>query len=247
MADTRWSDTTVTNAGTSLLADYAAGYILTITGAYGSSKSEDDPASLETLPDGLSHPLTIESVTKEDSNVTVCVQVSSLGNAEAYTLQQIGLYAETHDPSGEAGTEQLFAVISDSDGITVPAGTEQLYTFKLYIVISISNSDHLEVSISTTGVATIGTVTEAIAAHNTDPDAHADLFPWSIIVVRERNRVSGKPDYGIPDTGNNTGNTDDATIETGTDVVVDETEYSVSGVSTSADTAEDGTIIVEEV
>ena len=50
---TRWSKTAVTDAGTSLLAEFAAGRILTITGAFGSSGGDSENlAELTELPDG---------------------------------------------------------------------------------------------------------------------------------------------------------------------------------------------------
>lgn len=184
----RWSDTTVTDTGTVLLADYAAGRVLNITGAYGSLCNPGEvPASMTDLPDGRSHPLTVESVTKTDNSVTVCVQVTSIGNAEAYKLEQIGLYAVTKDPGdddtgGILYADQLFAVVADTEdengsrGVTIPAESEQLYTFKLYIVITVSNTDRLEISISAAGIATMDAITEAVGEHDADVNAHAVAF-----------------------------------------------------------------------
>ena len=78
---TRWSKTAVTDAGTSLLTEFAAGRLLTITSAFGSvSDPGGNLVELTELPDGREHPLTIESVTRTDENVTVCIQVTSIGN-----------------------------------------------------------------------------------------------------------------------------------------------------------------------
>ena len=78
----RWSKTAVTDTGTALLAEFAAGRILEITAAYGSASAGESLAELEELPDGRAHPLTIESVTRADNSVTACIQVTSLGNLQ---------------------------------------------------------------------------------------------------------------------------------------------------------------------
>lgn len=89
---TRWSKTTVTDAGTALLTEFAAGRLLRITSAYGSiSDSEENLAELTELADGREHPLTIESVVRTDETVTVCIQVTSLGNPEPYKSLSIRL------------------------------------------------------------------------------------------------------------------------------------------------------------
>ena len=186
----RWSKTAVTDAGTELLTEYAAGRLLDITSAFGSiSTPEDNLFELEELEDGRAHPLTIESVTKTKNSVTVCVQVTSLGNDEPYKLERVGIYAVARDP-GEPkppdGTivrgDKLLAVVEDeedengSKGVTIPAETDQLYTFKLYVVLTITNKDRLDVSISAAGIATIGAIRDAIKEHNKDPEAHPGLM-----------------------------------------------------------------------
>ena len=183
----RWSNTAVTDIGTSLLADYGAGRVLDITSAYGSiCEPGDDPVTLEDLPDGRAHPLTIESVTKTNNNVTVCVQVTSLG-----------LFAVSRDPGAPKEPEgvpvrndKLLVVVEDTEdengskGVTIPAETDQLYTFRLYIVITITNKDRLEVSISAAGIATIGAIKDAMDEHNKDMAAHAELLAE---IIRQHN------------------------------------------------------------
>ena len=194
----RWSNTAVTDIGTSLLADYGAGRVLDITSAYGSiCEPGDDPVTLEDLPDGRAHPLTIESVTKTNNNVTVCVQVTSLGNDNPYKLERIGLFAVSRDPGAPKEPEgvpvrndKLLVVVEDTEdengskGVTIPAETDQLYTFRLYIVITITNKDRLEVSISAAGIATIGAIKDAMDEHNKDMAAHAELLAE---IIRQHN------------------------------------------------------------
>ena len=60
----RWSKTAVTDIGTAMLAEFAAGRILEITAAYGSAGTGGNLTELAELPDGRAHPLTIESVTR---------------------------------------------------------------------------------------------------------------------------------------------------------------------------------------
>ena len=181
----RWSKTAVTDVGTSLLTEFAAGRLLTITSAFGSvSDPGDNLEELTELPDGREHPLTIESVTRTDEGVTVCIQVTSLGNPEPYKLERIGIFAaaggdgEIEEP---AGREKLLMVIEDvedengSKGVTVPAETNQFYTFKLYAVLTVTNKERLEVSVSSAGIATMGAIEEAVRQHNEDPNAHQAL------------------------------------------------------------------------
>lgn len=192
----RWSKAVVTDTGTAMLAEYAAGRILDITAAYGSIGADDNLIELKELPDGRAHPLTIESVTRTDSSVTACIQVTSLGNSTPYKMERIGLYAITKDPGetqepdvpggGALLDDKLLMVIEDTEdeqgrkGVTIPAETEQLYTFKLYAVLTITNKDRLEVSVSTAGIATLGAIDDAIGEHNKDPEAHPGLMDAAI-------------------------------------------------------------------
>ena len=182
---TRWSKTAVTDAGTSLLTEFAAGRLLTITSAFGSvSDPGGNLVELTELPDGREHPLTIESVTRTDENVTVCIQVTSIGNPEPYKLEQIGIFAAAGDANGmegHVGGEKLLMVIEDTEderggkGVTVPAETDQLYTFKLYAVLTVTNKERLEISVSSAGIATMGAIEDAMKAHMEDPNAHPAL------------------------------------------------------------------------
>ena len=192
----RWSKAVVTDIGTAMLAEYAAGRILDITAAYGSIGADDNLIELKELPDGRAHPLTIESVTRTDSSVTACIQVTSLGNSTPYKMERIGLYAITKDPGetqepdvpggGALLDDKLLMVVEDTEdeqgrkGVTIPAETDQLYTFKLYAVLTITNKDRLEVSVSTAGIATLGAIGDAIEEHNKDPEAHPGLMGAAI-------------------------------------------------------------------
>ena len=180
----RWSKTVVTDAGTELLTEFAAGRSLHITSAFGSGSGPGgDLVGLEELPDGRKHPLTIESVVKSGNVITLCLQVTSLGNPEPYKLEQIGIFAAAGGDGLEApsGHERLLMVIEDIEderggkGVTVPAETDQLYTFKLYAVLTVSNQDRLEVSVSSAGIATIGAIYAALEQHGGDLDAHPGL------------------------------------------------------------------------
>ena len=199
-ATQRWSKTAVTDTGTAMLAEFAAGRILEITAAYGSISAGENLAELNELPDGRSHPLTIESVTRTDNSVTACIQVTSLGNQNPYKLDAVGLYAITRDPAeqrepGEPGGglfgDKLLMVIEDTEdeqgrkGVTIPAETDQLYTFKLYAVLTITNKERLEISVSTAGIATMGAIDTAIEEHNKDPQAHTGLMGAAVSTHNE--------------------------------------------------------------
>ena len=191
----RWSKTAVTDVGTSLLTEFAAGRLLTITSAFGSvSDPGDNLVELTELPDGRAHPLTIESVTRTDEGVTVCIQVTSLGNPEPYKLERIGIFAAAGgdgEMEGLIGRDKLLMVIEDvedengSKGVTVPAETDQLYTFKLYAVLTVTNKERLEVSVSSAGIATMGAIEDAIKKHEADPNAHPALAGKSVAAHNE--------------------------------------------------------------
>ena len=180
----RWSKTVVTNAGTELLTEFAAGRSLHITSAFGSVSGPDgDLMGMEELPDGEKHPLTIESVVRSGNVITLCLQVTSLGNPEPYKLEQIGIFAAAGGDGLKetAGRERLLMVIEDVEGerggkgVTVPAEIDQLYTFKLYAVLTVTNQERLEVSVSSAGIATVGAIYAAIEQHGGDLDAHPGL------------------------------------------------------------------------
>lgn len=187
---TRWSKTAVTDAGTSLLTEFAAGRLLTITSAFGSvSDPGENLVELTELPDGREHPLTIESVTRNDDSVTVCIQVTSIGNPEPYKLEQIGIFAAAGGADGPGSIvagEKLLMVIEDTEderggkGVTVPAEADQLYTFKLYAVLTVTNKERLEISVSAAGIATLGAIEDAMKAHEEDPNAHPNLAGKSV-------------------------------------------------------------------
>ena len=188
---TRWSKTEVTDIGTALLAEFAAGRILEITAAYGSASAGENLMELKELPDGRAHPLTIESVTRTDNSVTACIQVTSVGNPAPYKMDMVGLYAVARDPAekrelgepdGGLRDDKLLMVIKDTEdergskGVTIPAETDQLYTFKLYAVLTITNKERLEISVSTAGIATVGAIDDAMERHNGDQSAHPGLM-----------------------------------------------------------------------
>ena len=188
---TRWSKTEVTDIGTALLAEFAAGRILEITAAYGSASAGENLMELKELPDGRAHPLTIESVTRTDNSVTACIQVTSVGNPAPYKMDMVGLYAVARDPAekrelgepdGGLRDDKLLMVIKDTEdergskGVTIPAETDQLYTFKLYAVLTITNKERLEISVSTAGIATVGAIDDAMERHNGDQSAHHGLM-----------------------------------------------------------------------
>ena len=149
---------------------------------------------LTELPDGRAHPLTIESVTRTDEGVTVCIQVTSLGNPEPYKLERIGIFAAAGgdgEMEGLIGRDKLLMVIEDvedengSKGVTVPAETDQLYTFKLYAVLTVTNKERLEVSVSSAGIATMGAIEDAMKKHEADPNAHPALAGKSVAAHNE--------------------------------------------------------------
>ena len=182
----RWSRTAVTDAGIDMLADYAAGRILSITGAFGSAGTAGTSLEgLEELPDERSYPLTIESVTKTKDSITVCIQVTSIGNPKPYKLETVGIYAVTRDPGDEGegtGRDRLLMVIEDDGdgqgnrGITIPAESDQIYTFKLYAVLAVTNRERLEISVSSAGIATVGAVELALRTHDQDGEAHGGVM-----------------------------------------------------------------------
>ncbi|WP_298028683.1 hypothetical protein [uncultured Dysosmobacter sp.] len=178
MASTkRWNKATVPESGQDMLTEFAAGRRLKISSAYGTT-ADGDPGTPE--PGGRDHPLTIESVTRAGNTVTVCIQVTSIGNQEAYKLERVNIYAQVGDTSGgePEGEEKILLTVEDEPdesgncGVTIPAESEQLYSFKLYAVLTVTDGDRLEVSISTAGIATVGAIQDAIDEHSKDKDAH---------------------------------------------------------------------------
>ena len=212
---TRWSKTTVTDDGVGLLTEFAAGRLLTITSAFGSvSDPGGNLVELTELPDGREHPLTIESVTKSDDGVTVCIQITSVGNQTAYKLEQIGIFAAVGDDAGQGGSaanEKLLMVIEDVEdenggkGVTVPAENDQIYAFKLYAVLAITNKEQLEVSVSSAGIATVGAIEDAVKSHNASREAHCCIAARISAVETELNGgetvlANSAPDIGTEGT-----------------------------------------------
>lgn len=146
-----WNDAVVTNAGKELLALWLGGGELSIDSA--ATGEGTVSASLLMGQTELVSKKQIMSIVKAEKiggGMRFQLQLTSTGVSNAYTINQIGIYA-----SLGGGSSKLIALFQDSTGISVPT-FEQMpdYVFTFYATLQMSNDGELTVNIDTSAIVT---------------------------------------------------------------------------------------------
>lgn len=130
----------ITDAGAALIAQWATGSALTITGA----AAGDGRSTNLAVMTNLTHRMQTAAITRYKVENNAVTMKLSIGAAEsAYTMTQMGIFGKIGN-----GTETLIAVYQDDIGVEIPSQSLSAdFSFTLYAVISASGSGTLNVTI----------------------------------------------------------------------------------------------------
>lgn len=137
-----WEVATITDAGSNLLASWITGTELRITrAAAGSGTVADADLYALTALKEQKQSMSIVGMSQDENGVTVKLQLEAA--TDAYTLQQIGVFAKVG-----SGTEALLAVFQDNVGISIPAAsTSQSFIYNFFATIAVNNTGTLTIEI----------------------------------------------------------------------------------------------------
>jgi len=156
-----WSDAVITNAGKTLLSQWAAGgATLTITGAkIGSGTVTAASLMAQTALAAEKQSMSIVNSETVAGGVRLKLQLTSVGVTTGYTGNQIGIWAKLG-----SGSEILMAIYQDSSGITVPTAAEMAdFVFTFYAMLQMSNTGTISVTLDTSAVVTRSTLDAELA------------------------------------------------------------------------------------
>lgn len=148
-----WEVSTITDAGSNLLASWITGTELRITRAFGGTGTveAEELYALTALSDPK-QPMSLVGMTKNENDVTIKLQLEAA--TDAYTLQQIGVFARVGN-----GEEALLAVFQDNVGISIPAAsTSQSFIYNFFATIAVNNTGTLTIEIDGGAAVTMETV-----------------------------------------------------------------------------------------
>lgn len=175
-----WEVSTITDAGSNLLASWITGTELRITGAAGGSGtvSAADLYSMKELTDPK-QAMSLVGMTKEEKGVTIKLQLEAA--TDAYMLQQIGVFAKIG-----SGEDVLLAVFQDDIGISIPAAsTSQSFIYNFFATLAINNTGTLTIEIDGGASVTMETVQELLSDKQDKITATGLLFRDDDGTIRE--------------------------------------------------------------
>lgn len=150
----RWSDSSITEVGDSLLNKSIYGEELIITravGGYG-TVAADDLVKMTELVD-QKQDLILLGMENVIGGKKIKIQVRNTNLAEGYTLQQIGVYARLE---GE-DTEILLFVLQDEKGMDIPTAYDAPdFLFEIYAAMGVSNSANINIKVDSSAVVSPG-------------------------------------------------------------------------------------------
>ena len=152
-----WDNAAITNAGAALLAQAVGENTLTISAAAAGTGTATDLQSLTSLS-AQKQAMSIVGVEKSENNIKIQLQLTSIGNTQAYTLNQIGVWGSMGDQSA------LLAVYQNADGILIPTESDMPdFVFTFYANITIDNQTNITVSLDTSALVSASMLQSAIA------------------------------------------------------------------------------------
>ena len=177
----------ITNAGNSLMANWAGGSVINIDKAVAGTGVVSSVSLLaQTDLVGEKQNASIVSSKVENDNQKIKIQIGA--PEEGYLLNQIGLFA-----SLDGGDPVLLALYQNETGIPIPSVSESpdfLYTFNG--ILKVSNQGEFSCTVDSEAYVSQSTLEEYVTAHadpkgaaaavqanltahNTNPEAHADI------------------------------------------------------------------------
>ena len=141
-----WDNAAITTAGAALIAQAVGENTITISAAAAGTGTATDLQSLTSLSN-QKHSMSIVGVEKSENNIKIQLQLTSIGNTQAYTLNQIGVWGSM------GGQAALLAVYQNADGILIPTESDMPdFVFTFYANITIDNQTNITVSLDTSAL-----------------------------------------------------------------------------------------------
>lgn len=168
-----WEAATITDAGSNLLAGWIAGTTLRITRAAAGTGTVPD-ADLYSMTELVQQKqsMSVVDIIREEDGKGVTVKLQLQAAADAYTLQQIAVFARLDD-----GEEALLAVFQDHTGIAIPAAsTSQSFIYNFFGTIAINNTGTLTIEINGGAAVTLETLRRYLAEKENKIDAIGLLY-----------------------------------------------------------------------
>lgn len=149
---------TVTDTGQTMLAQIAGGeHTLTILKATAGTgtRNVSDLAAATALVNERGD-ITIVEVQRQSNSTRVWTRVQP--SALAYTVKEIGIWAKVDN-----GASALFSIHQNSDGVQVPASTDDPnFIFDLICTFALSNTDNFSVTVDPTSLVTQADIADAL-------------------------------------------------------------------------------------
>lgn len=151
-----WDNAAITNAGAALLAQAVGENTLTISAAAAGTGTATDLQSLTSLS-AQKQAMSIVGVEKSENNIKIQLQLTSIGNTQAYTLNQIGVWGSMGDQAA------LLAVYQNADGILMPTESDMPdFVFTFYANITVDNQTNISVTFDTSAIVSRATLENEI-------------------------------------------------------------------------------------
>ena len=151
-----WDNAAITTAGAALLAQAVGENTITISAAAAGAGTATDLQSLTSLSN-QKQSMSIIGVEKSDNNIKIQLQLTSVGNTQAYTLNQIGVWGSMGDQ------EALLAVYQNADGILIPTESDMPdFVFTFYANITINNQTNISVTFDTSAIVSAAALKKEI-------------------------------------------------------------------------------------
>ena len=168
----------ITNAGKALFASWTEGTELNIDGTTGATGGTGTVPSAALMAQTalVNQKQTLSIVSRKKVQDGILLQIQITAPATGYLLNQIGVWARL-----DGGTRTLIAVFQEaSNGVPIPSSSEMPdFIWSDYSLLQMSNTGTLNITIDPSAQVSQSTLTAAIAAHDEDAGAHADLFAAS--------------------------------------------------------------------
>ena len=156
-----WDSAVLTNSGLNLMVQWVDGAVLTIDKAtVGEGTVNEAYLMGQTQLVAEKKQLSIVRQDRVANGVRIQMQCTNEGVTEAFTINQIGVWAHLND-----GASVLLSIYQDDTGVLVPTNAEMPeYVFTFYAVLQVSNTGTLEVTIDASAVVTKAQLDEATSA-----------------------------------------------------------------------------------
>ena len=170
-----WSGTVLTTKGRALQAKVEAGTPMNITKLKVGDGTLGTGQSIDPLSDLVSPKQIIDIVSLTPLAGGVCKITGLVTNKElenGYYVRELGVFAQDPDLG-----EILYAYTADGAPDFLPAaGGPVAVSNQLVINLAFSNATSIVANIALDGLVTVEMLNAAIDEHNTDPDAHPNMF-----------------------------------------------------------------------